>query len=194
MHKLNILGLPLLTVALAAFAAASLTAQTAAVKSSSGLNVGTVNVDFGKSFLILGHQWHFSAGVKMTSEQYDLTAEDVVAAFAPGPGGKAALLKATAEGRPGKNGQVDAHIRQPLEGRAFEVLADHAVFVPDKSRPNGGRMDFTGHVKVISNSGFLAEPSVSTFENGPVTVLMGQGDDYPQLQTGPGHIVITPAQ
>lgn len=193
MHKLNILGLPLLTAALAAFAAASLPAQTAAVKSSSSLNVGQVNVDFGKSALTRG-LWHFSAGVKMTSEQYDLTAQEVVAAFAPGPGGKAALQKATAEGSPGKNVQVDAHIRQPLEGRAFEVLADHAVYVPDKSRPNGGRMDFTGHVKVISNSGFLAEPSVSTFENGPVIVLMGQGDDYPQLQTGPGHIVITPAQ
>ena len=83
---------------------------------------------------------------------------------------------------------------RPLESQTYEIRSDHAVYTPDDTRPSGGKMVFTGHVTVITNSGFLAEPSVSTFDTKPVTVLLGQGDDYPQLETGPGHIVLTPAQ
>jgi hypothetical protein len=47
-------------------------------------------------------------------------------------------------------------------------------------------------VKVITKSGFLAEPSLSTFEI--ATVLLGAGSDYPKIETGAGHITLTPAQ
>ena len=162
-------------------------------KTTSSLKIGAVNVSFG-GFFLKGSQGRFSAGVRMTSEQYDLTAEDVLATLASAQSGHSGLAGATAAGSTAKKTQVVAHVKQPLQGEAFEIFADHAVYVPDYARPGGGRIDFTGHVRVLSMSGFLAGPAPGDFGNGPVTILLGQGDDYPQLQTGPGHIVVTPAQ
>lgn len=157
-----------------------------------GLKIGTVDLvarsaQYQPGFL------HFKGQVKMTSENYDLAGEDVKVFSTQPPGGGGAVLKnAVVEGNLKAGQQVVAHIRQPLQGQAYEIFADHAVYTPDKSRPSGGRMDFTGHVKVIANSGFLAEPSVTVTDH--ATILMGQGDDYPQVSTGPAHIVLTPAQ
>lgn len=162
-------------------------------KATSILKIGAVSISFNKFFL-KGSQAHLSAGVQMTSEQYDLTAEDVLAVQASGQSGHSGLARATAEGSLAKKTQVTAHIKQPLEGKDVEVFSDRAVYVPDYSRPAGGRIDFTGHVKVVGMSGFLAGPAPADFQNGPVTILLGQGDDYPQIQTGPGHIVVTPAR
>ena len=170
----------------------SLPAQQAG-KTDSSLKIGTVNVSFG-GFFLTGSRARFSAGVRMTSEQYDLMAEDVQATLAPAKGGHGGLTKATAEGSQAKKTQVVAHVKQPLEGKDVEIFADHAVYVPENSRPGGGRIDFTGHVKVIGMSGFLAGPAPADFGDGPVTVLLGQGEDYPQIAAGPGHIVVTPAQ
>ena len=162
-------------------------------KPTSSRKIGAVNVTFGR-FLLKGSQGRFSAGVVMTSAQYDLAAEDVQATPASAKSGHSGLAGATAEGSAAKNTQVIAHIKQPSPGEEFKVFADHAVYVPDYSRPGGGRIDFTGHVKVVGMSGFLAGPAPGDFENGPVTILLGQGEDYPQLETGRGHIVVTPAQ
>lgn len=157
------------------------------------LKIGAVNISFGGSFLRV-NRLHFLAGVQMTSAQYDLMAEDVQATLSSPKSGHTGLAGATAEGSAAKKTQVIANVKQPLQGEAFEIFADHAVYVPDYTRPGGGRIDFTGHVMVLSRSGFLAGPAPADFGNGPVTVLLGQGEDYPQLQTGPGHIVVTPAQ
>ena len=46
------------------------------------------------------------------------------------------------------------------------MQADHAVYVPDNSRPGGGRMDFTGHAKMtVRAPEALAEPSVTTADH-----------------------------
>ena len=155
--------------------------------------IGEVDIVFG-GLLLMGNRGRFSRGVRMTSAQYDLAAEDVTATQAPPGSGHSGLAGATAEGSPAKKTQVIAHVKQPLQGEDFQVAADHAVYVPEYARPDGGRIDFTGHVTVVSRSGFLAGPAPADFGNGPVTVLLGQGDDYPQIQTGPGHIVATPTR
>lgn len=177
---------------MSASAVSPLDAQKAAPPASS-LKIGAVNIGFG-GFSLKGSQGRFSSGVRLTSAQYDLAAEDVQAVFASRQSGHSGLTGATAEGSRAKKTQVIAHVKQPLQGDAFEIHADHAIYVPEYGRPDGGRIDFTGHVTVLSTSGFLAGPAPGDFGNGPVTILLGQGDDYPQLQTGPGNIVVTPAQ
>lgn len=156
------------------------------------LHVGKVDIVFDKatytpSFLhLMGH-------AKMTSDDYDLYAADIKAYTLPGSKtGASGLQQAVAEGGATPGSQVVAHIRQPLQSEDFEIDADRAVYLPDPTRPSGGSMKFTGHVKVITKSGFLAEPSVSTFET--ATVLLGTGSDYPKIETGAGHITLTPAQ
>lgn len=156
-----------------------------------GLKVGTVFLDAQSAHYQPGLA-HLKGRVKITSDDYDLAGEDVKVFTTLPSRGKPMLKNAVVEGDLAAGRQVIAHIRQPLQGQAYEIFSDHAVYVPDKSRPGGGRMDFTGHVKVIANSGFLAEPSVTVTDH--ATILMGQGDDYPQIATGPAHIVITPAQ
>lgn len=190
MQKLNRLTL-LLTAALAASVPPSLFAQGGAGSVTSKTKLGRIEGDVQYSKLT-PDLWHFAGHIKITSQEYDLAAEDIKVFFLPGKAGTPD--RATADGGPATGGQVDVHIRRPLESQAYEIKSDHAVYRPDSTRSNGGKMVFTGHVTVITNSGFLAEPSVSTFDTKPVTVLLGQGPDYPQLETGPGHIVLTPAQ
>lgn len=139
--------------------------------------------------------WHLTGSVKMKSDNYDLASDDLVVNFAPknsAAAGASSLEKVTAASDPKSSRQVVAHIRRPLESEAYEIEADKAVYTPDTSRPGGGAMRFTGNVKVTSRSGFLAEPSISTTDR--ATVLLGTGDEYPQIQTGPAHITLTPAQ
>ncbi len=180
------------TGAFAALTLLPLFAQSDPDKPSSRVAVGTVNVDFEYGKLTPG-LWHLTGRVKMTTENYDLAGEDLKVVFAAGKSGASALAKATAEGNPATGQQVIATIRQPLQGQAYVITADHAVYTPDPSRPGGGAMNFTGHVKIVTKSGFLAEPSVSTTDH--ATILLGQNKDlYPQLETGPAHITLTPAQ
>ena len=152
-------------------------------------NIGTVNVDFDKAVLNPA-LWHLTGHAKITSDDYDLVAADIKVTFAPSPKpGVSGLREAVAVGG---DTQVVAHIRQPLQSASYEVHSDRAVFLPDTSRPGGGTLKFTGHVKVITKSGFFAAPSVSTTDT--ATILLGVGADYPQVETGPGHITLTPAQ
>jgi hypothetical protein len=164
------------------------------------IHVGTVNVDFDKA-MINPSLWHLMGHAKMTSDDYDLYAADIKVYFVPAskagskPGSKAGasvLSQAVAEGGATPDSQVIAHIRRPLDSAAFEIYSDKAVYLPDSKRPGGGTITFTAHVKIITKSGFFAEPSVSTFES--ATVLLGAGKDYPQLETGAGHMTFTPAQ
>ena len=154
-------------------------------------SVGKVDITFDaatddpKLLHLMGH-------AKMTSDDYDLYAADIKAYTLSGGSGAAGLQQAVAEGGAVPGTQVIAHIRQPLQSEEFDVYSDRAVYTPDMSRPSGGAIKFTGHVKVITKSGFLAEPSLSTFET--ATVLLGAGPDYPKIDTGAGHITLTPAQ
>lgn len=179
-------------VALTVSALMPLPAQTDPNQSVSRVAVGKVEVDFQYGKLTPG-LWHLTGRVKMTTENYDLAGEDLKVIFTNGKTGTSALAKATADGNPAAGVQVVANIRQPLQGQAYVITADHAVYTPDNSRPGGGAMKFTGHVKIVTKSGFLAEPSVSTTDH--ATILLGQDKDlYPQLETGPAHITLTPAQ
>ena len=154
--------------------------------------VGTVNVDFDKAVLS-PQQWHLTGRAKITSENYDMAAADIKVLFAPGAKtGVSGLREAVAVGGVAPEAQVIAHIRQPLQSASYTIHADRAVYQPDASRPSGGTLKFTGHVKVITKSGFLAAPSVSTTDT--ATILLGVGADYPEVSTGPGHLTLTPAQ
>ena len=181
-----------LSAALGASLLSAVPAQTASnTAKSGGLKVGTVDL-VARSAQYQPGLLHLKGQVKMTSEEYDLAGEDVKIYSSQGTGGPPTLKNAFVEGDLAAGKQVVAHVRRPLQGQAYEIFADHAVYAPDKSRLGGGKMDFTGHVKVIANSGFLAEPSVTVTDH--ATILLGPGEDYPQIATGPTHIVLTPAQ
>lgn len=185
-RKLFLVG-TLLTAFLSAVYAQSDTAK---------LHVGKVNIVFDKA-TYTPSLLHLMGHAKMTSDDYDLYAADIKAYTQPGSetgasGAQSGLQQAVAEGGAIPGSQVIAHIRQPLQSEDFEIDSDKAVYLPDYTRPSGGSMKFTGHVKVITKSGFLAEPSLSTFE--VATVLLGAGSDYPKIETGAGHITLTPAQ
>ncbi len=156
------------------------------------IHIGTVHLDFDKSTGSPAFT-HLMGHVKITSDDYDLYAADIKLYSAPGSKTDASgIQRAVAEGGATPGSQVIAHIRQPLQSEEFEIDSDRAVYLPDHTRPSGGTMKFTGHVKVITKSGFLAEPSVLTTDT--ATVLLGVGSDYPAVDTGPGHLTLTPAQ
>ncbi len=182
LQKTFLVGL-LLTALLPAVNAQSDTAK---------IHVGTVHLEFEHSKTnpgftdLMGH-------VKITSDDYDLYAADIKIYSAPGSKTAASgIQRAVAVGGAVPGSQVIAHIRQPLQSEEFEIDSDRAVYLPDHTRPSGGTMKFTGHVTVITKSGFLAEPSVLTTDT--ATVLLGAGSEYPAVDTGPGHLTLTPAQ
>lgn len=168
-------------------------AQTGSSQSGTAApKIGTVNVDFDKAVLN-PEQWHLTGHAKITSQDYDLTSADIKVFFTPGAKtGVSGLREAVAVGGAVPGTQVVAHIRQPLQSTSYTVSSDRAVYQPDTSRPSGGILKFTGHVRVITKSGFLAEPSLATTDE--AIVLLGVGADYPSVSTGPGHITLTPAQ
>lgn len=161
---------------------------------TSKIHIGTIQVSWKIAATQTPDFLDLKGHVKITSDDYDLYADDIKAYSAPrsktGPSG---LQKAVAVGGAVPGTQVIAHIRRPLDSESTEIYSDRAVYTPDRTRPSGGKMTFTGHVKVVTTSGFFAEPSVSTFDNG-VTFLLGVGEEYPRFDSGPGHITLTPAQ
>lgn len=182
-------------LALLALAPLALSAQDAPASGpKAGLKLGRIEGDVQQSALSPA-LWHFVGHITITSEDYDLAAHDIKVHFKTGKGktaGASTLINAVAEGDPGAGVPVVVHVRRPLESQSYEIRAEHAVYLPIAAAPETGKMDFTGHVRVITRSGFLAEPSVSTTDR--ATVLLGAGDAFPQLATGPAHIVLTPAQ
>ncbi len=172
--------------------AALVPAVHAQTDATTTIHVGKVDMDYDKA--TLGPSFaHLIGHVKITSEDYDLSAADIKLYSTPGSKSAASgLQRAVAESGSVPGSQVVAHIRRPLQSEEFEIDADRAVDLPGPSRPRGGSMKFTGHVKVITKSGFLAEPSLTTTDT--ATVLLGAGSDYPSVNTGPGHITLTPAQ
>ena len=168
---------------------AALPLGTYAQNDTSKPNVGTAKIYADKT-ISTPTLVHLVGHASVTSENYDLLAADIKAYLPSGSRAGAGVKEAVAEGKPGL--QVIAHIRQPLQSASYTINSDRAVYQPDMSRPSGGSLKFTGHVKVITKLGFLAEPSVSTTDT--ATILLGVGADYPQLVTGPTYITLTPAQ
>jgi len=192
LHKLDITWTILLGAAFAALTPASLPAQSGARTSATLPVFGNVHLQYTKGGSYTPTRAQVSGQVRLTSENYDLSCETltIVSDKPKGKSERPVLSRATAKPLPGA--QIVADVRRPLEGETFHVLADQAVYLPEPSRPGGVRIDFTGHVKVVTNSGFLAEPSVAITDH--ATILLGQGDDYPELKTGAGNITMTPAQ
>lgn len=171
---------------------AALTGVIHAQSDTAKLHVGKVDIVFDKA-TYTPSLLHLMGHAKMTSDDYDLYAADIKAYTLPGSKtGASGLQQAIAEGGATPGSQVIAHIRRPLQSEDFEIDSDRAVYLPDSTRPSGGSMKFTGHVKVITKSGFLAEPSITTTET--ATVLLGVGSDYPKIGMDVGHITLTPAQ
>jgi len=136
--------------------------------------------------------------VRLTSEDYDLSCETLTflsEKLKGKTGGRPVLARVSAE--PAAGAQITADVRRPNalhpnEGQSFHVVADHAAYVPEYSRPGGVRVNFTGHVQVTTTAGFLSVPSITTTDQ--AVILLGQGEDYPQIETGPAHITATPVQ
>ena len=134
--------------------------------------------------------------VKLTSPDYDLSAETVTATLAPSPkeGAASTLTKAVALAAPGKQVTADIRSTDAVTGKAkaaYHILADKAVYQPDDARPGDGKIDFTGHVQVSTQSGFSIGPAIGTTDY--ATLLFGPDKTkYPQLETGPGRAVVTP--
>ena len=202
MHKSHLFRSALLTAALAAAAPLSepapLRAQAATATSTSLPLFGKVDLTYSKSgvFNTTTGYARVAGRVTMTSQDYDLACETLTfRSVKPKSGGRPLLEKVTLE--PAAGAQVTADVRRPdalnpSNSQTFHVAADHASYVPDRSRPSGVKVDFTGHVQVTTTSGFLDGPSVTTTDR--ATILLGQGDDYPQIDTGPAHVTATPAQ
>ena len=199
MYKTFLSSILLASSALALWPTDSVTAQNdAPAASNSALHLGKVDFKFQKPFHYTPTGGQFAGKVKMTSENYDLSCEtltfvmDQPKSKAKSSGFGGAVRKVTAEGDSSAGTQVIADIRRPLESQAFHIVADLAVYTPDPTRPGGVTLKFTGHVVITTASGFLAEPSVTTTDY--ATLRLGTGEDYPQLETGPGHVTVTPAQ
>ena len=153
--------------------------------------MGATTVD-APHFRLVGTDAVLTGGVTVTSTNYDMKAAEVKIFGVPSrTGGPAAVAKITAEGDPAHGTQVTGHFDQPALNRTYTMQADHAVYVPDSSRPDGGGIDFTGHAKMtVRAPDALAGPSVTTAEH--ITVLLGQGADYPQIEGENGHMTFTP--
>lgn len=178
------------------------------LSAQSGTHTSTALPIFGKVDLTTGKsdlsptQSQLSDKVRLTSENYDLSCETLtLTSERPkdknGKFGRPLLNRATA--RPAPGAQVIADIRRsdalhPENSQSYHILADLAVYKADDSRPSGVEVDFVGHVRVETNAGFLSGPSVTTTDH--ATVLLGRSDDdeFPRVETGPAHIVATPAQ
>ena len=156
------------------------------------VHIGTVQASWDKLTETPG-LLHLIGHARIASDDYDFYAADIRVASTPGAkAGVSGIKEAVAAGGAIPNTQVVAHVRQPLQSVSYEIYSDRAVYQPDASRPSGGTLKFTGHVKVITKSGFLAVPSVYTTDT--ATILLGVGADYPEVSTGPGHLTLTPAQ
>ncbi len=159
-------------------------------------SMGTVHLVWHTSAVYSPTGLTMKGQVQVTSPDYDLSAETVTATLAPTQkaGSAPTLTKAVALAAPG--GQVAADIRSTnaVTGKAkaaYHILADKAVYLPDADRPGYGKIDFTGHVQVSTQSGFSIGPAVGTTDQ--ATLLFGPDKDkYPQLETGPGRATVTP--
>ena len=163
--------------------------------SRSHVTLGKTTLD-SDSFHVNLHSFDslLTGRVTVTSPDYDLKADSVKVFGAPGgTAGRPMIAKVVATGDAARGTQVVGHFDQAASDRRYTMQADQAVYVPDGSRPGGGSIDLTGHPQVtVVAPKELAGPSVTVADH--ITVLLGSGDDYPQIQGENGHMTLTPLQ
>ena len=176
----------LLTLAVAAFAQAPARPH---------VTLGQTVLEADK-FLVNLHTFDslLTGNVTVTSPDYDLKASRVQVYGAPGTGsGQPTVARVVALGDAARGVRVVGHFDQATQDRRYTMQADKAVYVPDGSRPGGGSIDLTGHpVVTVVAPKELAGPAVTVADH--ITVLLGSGDDYPQIEGENGHMTLTPLQ
>ncbi len=136
---------------------------------------------------------HLFRGVQVTSPDFGMTAPDVHVyydATKKNAGSTFDVEKATADSLSGT--RVMGHFEQANGAKKtpIEVEADTAVYRPDTSRANGGRVDFTGNVVLTYVLAAPQPPVVAKTEQ--VAILLGRAPNYPQIEGGPGEVTGTP--
>ena len=186
-------ALPVLALAAAVFA------QTPA---RPRFTLGTTTMEAAKFHVNLNtFDSVLTGNVTVTSPDYDLKANNVqVFGAKDGTTGKQAVARVVAVGDAARGVQVIGHFKQTVLDaqkqplfREYTMQADQVVYVPDASRPGGGSIDLTGHPQVtVISPKELTEPSITVADH--ITVLLGKGDDYPQIDGENGHMTLTPLQ
>ena len=155
--------------------------------------VGPVTVSWGKGFSYAGNSLRGFGGVQMTSATFGMTAQTVTLELAPTKAaGVSGLRRMTADGGAGK--PVTGHFEQIELSRSFQVQADHAVYTPapDKAQ-NTGTIDFTGHV-VLQMRDPVALDGPAALKSEHMTVQLGAGPNFPQIDGDAGALSFTPLQ
>jgi len=173
--------------------AAPIQAQEAAPTAvpTSTTRVGPVDLTYHKSAAFAGNQVRVSGDVHINSATFTAQAETITVDLLRGSKGGAVGGVGRAAMEPLAGRQVSGQFDDIAQGRSYKFQADHAVYVPDSARPNGGRIDLTGHVRVAVNAPIALDGPLVTVTDHAV-VLLGQGMQYPQVQTGAGHLTFTP--
>lgn len=157
--------------------------------------LGPVTISAGGGGELSGSALSLKGGVQLTSPNYDLQADHILVTLQQGgrKAGSPSIAKATAEGSPAKGTQVTGRFAQVDLARTYKVRGDHAVYTPDTSRPNGGRIDFTGHVALTTIAPeALDGPFLMNSDH--LTVLLGAGPQFPKFEFGPSTATFTPLQ
>ena len=167
-----------------------------AAPAPSSVPQGPITVHWRKGFDYAGSKLRLVGDVVVTGTTYDLNAQTVTLTFPPsGPGnsGTSSVTEAVAVGDPATGTQVTGRFVQAAQNQTVHLQADKAIYHPDASRPEGGRIDFTGHVRLTFESPtHLAEPAPMDVEQPGLTVLLGMGPDYPQIDGSGGTLTLTP--
>jgi hypothetical protein len=129
-------------------------------------------------------------GFTITSTQYDASGEKAHVTLDK----EGTYTKIEVWGDPTTNTQLSATFKDVTNGESapaspnaaqsgvttMQFFADHAVLVPDDTRPDGQKATFTGNVHMKVYSADLAGPSVATMDS--AVVLLGDKPDYPQVE------------
>lgn len=172
-----------------------LTGPVLAAGQASVTKLGPVTITAKGGGELSGSALRLVGGVQLTSPNYDLQADHILVALQQGgkKGGSPSIGKATAEGNPAKGTQVTGRFAQVDLARTYKVRGDHAVYTPDPARPNGGQIDFTGHV-VFTTIAPDALDGPLTMNSDHFTVKIGAGAEYPKFEFGPSVTTFTPLQ
>ncbi len=153
--------------------------------------VGPVNLTYNKGAAFAGNQVRVMGDVHINSTTFAAQAETITVDLLRGSkkGAVGGIGRAAMEPLGGR--QVSGQFDDIAQGRNYKFQADHAVYVPDQTRPGGGRIDLTGHVRVAVNAPIALDGPLVTVTDHAI-VLLGQGTAYPQVETGAGHLTFTP--
>ncbi len=189
LYKVSIMFLIGTVLAFAASIQAQEAAPTAAPASATHL--GPVDLTYHKGAAFAGNQVRVMGDVHINSQTFAAQAETITLDLLRGSKSGAVGGIGRAAMEPLAGHQVSGRFQDIAQGRNYQFQADHAVYVPDNARPGGGRIDLTGHVRLAVNAPIALDGPLVTVTDHAV-VLLGQGTQYPQVQTGAGHLTFTP--